>query len=115
MHSGPIKLPEPIQVQCRALINLGGMLQIYSIPCFMHCMDVYNRIVSDEANLLDLQDVVRLCDEIIFHPAINDNLKSDLTSFKNLIEMFIAVASQPTKTCGEWTKIQLPFDDDQLL
>ncbi len=115
MHRGPIILPEPIQVQCRALINLGNMLQLFSIATFIYAMDIHHRIISNSASILDLQKVVYLCDVIMEHSSIDDHLRGDIASFRSIINTFITASATPTWTCGVWNGIITAFDDDQWL
>ncbi len=114
MHSGPIKLPNVVKAQCNALINLGGLLQLYSIPLFVHVMDVFRRIINDRATLLDIQEVSLLCDAILDHE-LPDELRENIDGFKQAIEMIIMIVTQPDRPCGMWTRVIMPFDDDQLL
>ncbi len=115
MYSGPIKLPQMIQDQCQSLIHIGGSLQIYSISMFMHVMDVHRRIVMGANTILDLQEIILLCDILIDHPFVGNNLIADLREFKKIIQMFIDVASLPSRSCGMWNNVGIPFDEDDLL
>jgi hypothetical protein len=115
MHQGPIKLPEPLQARCVSLINLGSLMQLYSITLFIRVMEVHARILNDALTIMDLQDLMKLCDAVSEHPDVNDSLKSDIDSLKHILNVFIDVASCATRPCGMWTMVELEFDEDQNL
>lgn len=103
MHKGPINLPDPIKFKCLSLINLGNMLQLFSINLFVRVMDVRQKIDNNTLLVHDLQDIVRLCDTIKKNSQINEDLKKDITELHDILELFINVASFPTRNCGLWS------------
>jgi len=115
MHSGPIKLSESIKMQISSLVNLGNILQLYSISNFVHILDVNQKIMNDMTTIMDLQEVIMLCDVICDHPRVDEHLINNINTFKDVIRMFIIVASQPSRPCGLWNNIALDFDEDQYL
>jgi hypothetical protein len=115
MHRGPIKLPLPLQARCVALMNLGSLLQLYSITLFIRVADVHRNIVNDNLTIMDLQDIVRLGEAIQSNDRINDALREDISSLKDIIQMFIDIASHPTRPCGMWDMVSIEIDDDDLL
>jgi hypothetical protein len=112
MHFGPIKLPEPLQARCVSLINLGKMLNLFDINLFIRVMDVHRNMISDKLTIMDLQDIVRLCDVINTNDQINELLHIDINEFKDIINMFISVASCPDRSCGMWSSIQVEFEEE---
>lgn len=100
----PISLPFPIQSRCISLINLGRMMNLFSINMFMHVMDVYNRLMSNELWIYDLQDLQRLCDEIVKNEAINNYLREDIKELFQILDLFIKVSYTPVRPCGLWSQ-----------
>ncbi len=115
MHSGPIILPDNIKAQCEALMNLATMLRLFSISEYVEAMDIQKHILKNRTSILDLQKVIYLCNLIIEHKQVHPQLKQEITELKKIIDMFIVVASQPTRPCGRWLFSTCEFDDDQLL
>ncbi len=115
MHQGFIPLPEPLQCRCVSLINIGSMMRLYSIRLFVHVMDVHQRIIHNKLRVMDLQDLIRLCDAVSNHDQVNDSLKEDIAGLKSILALFIDVASIATRPCGMWNAVELEFDEDQLL
>jgi len=114
MHTGPISLPEPIQARCIALINLGSMLQLFDINLFIKVTDGHRRMSLGLSTILDLQDIVKLCDIVATKKEVNALLNKDIMEFKDIINTFIAVAVCPDRSCGMWDSVQIEFDDDEL-
>lgn len=115
MHQGPIKLPEHLQARCVALINLGSLMQLYSITLFIRVMEVHSRLLNDTLTIIDLQDLIKLCDAVKAHPDVNESLQTDIDSLKQIISLFRDVASHATRPCGMWNMVELEFDEDQYL
>lgn len=99
----PIKLPAPIQLRCYSMINLGRLMNIFTIDLFMHVIDVRSRL--DENNLMihDLQDFQRLGQEILKSNEINDLLREDIMELIAILDIFITVSYSPIRSCGMWS------------
>lgn len=105
MHKGPIILPDPIKVRCLALINLGNLLHMFGITLFIRVMEVQQKIINDNLLVHDIQDIKRLCDAVKRTDQINDELKKDIEELYNILDLFINVASFPTRSCGLWSNV----------
>ena len=79
---------------------------------FIKVMDVHRNIESNKATIMDLQDIVRLCDVINDNDQINELLRIDINEFKEIINMFINVAAYPNRPCGMWSSVQVEFEED---
>ena len=99
----PIPLPEPIRFRCAALINLGGMMNIFSINMYMHVLDVKNRLMMNELMLQDLQDFQRLCAAIEESGYVNDFLREDVKELSDILDLFIVASYSPIRSCGMWS------------
>lgn len=78
-------------------------------------MDVHSRLLNDTLTIMDLQDLMKLCDAVKEHPDVNESLQTDIDSLKQIINMFIDVASYATRPCGMWNAVELEYDEDQYL
>lgn len=99
----PVPLPHPIQSRCAALINLGKMMNLFSINMFMHVMDVSNRLIANELLIYDLQDLQRLCTEITNSDDINNYLREEIKELSEILDLFITASSAPVRPCGMWS------------
>ena len=99
----PIPLPLPIHARCVALINLGTMMNLFSIQMFMHVMEVNHRLMVNELMIHDLQDFKRLCSAILDSPLINQSLRAEIEELSDILELFITVAYSPIRPCGMWS------------
>ncbi len=102
MYSGPIKLPDPIKLRCYALINLGSMLQLFDITSFVRVIEVRTNIAHECLRVPDLQDIARLCEAVMSAEEVNDSLREEVLELSMIINLFIEVASSPTRPCGMW-------------
>ncbi len=102
MHNGPITLPDTIKLRCYALINLGSMLQLFDINLFMRVIEVRQKMANNCIRIQHLQELIALCKAIIGTEAINDSLRDDIEELSTIINLFIEVASYPTRPCGMW-------------
>lgn len=103
MHSGPIRLPEPLQERCVALVNLASMIGLFNISTFVHVMAVHSRIVTGRASILDLQDVIRLCNIVSANERVNVLLRQDIEQFRDIVILFLDAACAPTRSCAMWS------------
>lgn len=102
MHTGPITLPDTIKLRCYALINLGSMLQLFDINLFMRVIEVRQRMTNNCIRIQHLQELDSLCKAIIGTEAINNSLRDDIEELSTVINLFIQMASHPTRPCGMW-------------
>lgn len=103
----PIKLPDPILLRCVSLINLGTIMNIFSINIFMRVLDVKNRLTANELLIQDLQDIKTLCAAISEKDEINELLRADINELSEILELFILVAYSPVRPCGMWSDITM--------
>ena len=103
MHSGPIKLPEPIKLRCLSLFNLGGLLCMYSINNHVRVMEVRDYIAGDTLRVHHIQEIRELCSLISQRQEINNTLREDVNELSMILELFINVASFPNRSCSMWS------------
>lgn len=112
MHSGPITLPDTIKEHCDALLNLAVMTRIFLISDYVKALDVQRRVMTNNASIIDLQKIIILCDMLSSHEVLHEQLKKEIKELKNAINMFITVASMPTRPCGLWVGSVCSFNDE---
>lgn len=100
MFRGPIELPEVIQTQCIALLNLGALLRLYSITTYVRVTDVERKLVRNKLTVCDLQDIMHLCDVVSQSEGVNESLRQDIRVLDSTLAVFIAAASLPVRSCG---------------
>ena len=103
----PIQLPDPILLRCAALINLGTMMNLFSINMFIHVIDVKNRLNANRLLIQDLQDIQRLGAVVCENTEINDLLRTDIKELSEILELFITVAYSPVRPCGMWSNVSM--------
>lgn len=105
MHKGPIVLPDPIKIRCYALFNLGSLLQLFDIRLYMRVMEVRQKISNDALLVHDIQDIKLLCCSIRECSEINDLLRAEIVELNDILDLFINVASYPSRHCGMWAGV----------
>lgn len=100
MHKGPIKLGVQIQQRCLSLVNLGNIMQLFTIRLFVRAMEVSDRLVENQLFLHDIQDLVLLGSAIKESDMINEHLREDIGLLLEILDLYIQVSSQPTRPCG---------------
>lgn len=105
MHKGPIPLPLPIKLRCYALINLGNLLQLFDIRLYLRVMEVRQKISNDDLRVHDIQDIKLLCAAVRDSEEINDSLRSEVVELSQILDLFINVASFPSRDCGLWANV----------
>lgn len=105
MHKGPIALPVPIKLRCFALLNLGNLLQLFDIRLFLRVMEVRQKIANDTLLVHDIQDIRLLCSAVEDSEEINDCLRAEVVELSQILDLFINVASFPSRDCGMWANV----------